>query len=164
MDDSLRVFGTELSGNRRGRQPLTPEARASICALAIAGKSTAILAQAFNCTPQTIRNTLKRRTERPIFTDKPRSGRPKLLNEREERCLVRLSRRFPKLPYHKLLSLHNQGGVRISHNTLRRVVKRHNLKKWLSKNRPRLTRELAILRREFCARWYGREEELASVG
>jgi transposase len=159
--DSQRVFGTEISGNRQRFGHLKPEVRAAITASIEAGQSATHVAKVFAVSRRTVNRTVQRFRQRHTFTTAPRSGRPRKLSPREERYLVRLVRRFPKSSYKKLVNLH---GATVSARTLRRVLKRHNLKKWLSKRRPKLREDDARERLKFARFWRGREEELATVG
>lgn len=157
---NLRVFGTEISGNRQKTQELSPETRAAICASVAAGQSPSAVAKAFHVHRATIYRTVKRSAELSNFKSKPRTVRPKVLTAREERYLVRLARRFPKLSWKALVHLH---GTQVSRSTLQRILKRYNLRKWVAKQRPKLTADHARQRRAFCRNWRGREEELVAV-
>ena len=160
MDSKLRKFGTEISANRQGRVPFKSLARAAICAAVAAGQSKAAVARAFGTTRQTVFNTIRRATTLQSLENKKRPGRPRLLNIREERYLLRLVRRFPKSSWKELVA---RNGHRVSARTLRRILQRYKMRKWKSKERPALTDESAAERMAFCRFWKGREEELASV-
>jgi transposase len=157
---NLRVFGTEISGNRQRNESLSPETRAAICACVAAGQKKADIARAFRIDRKTIDRTLKRFSERNDFESRPRTGRPKALDARGERYLVRLARQFAKVPWRALLHL---DGGRVSIRTARRILQRHHLRKWRAKRRPKLTAMHAARRRAFCRFWEGREAELTSV-
>src|ERR1700733_4109482 len=160
MASNLRQFGTEISGNRRRTQEFKPEQRAAICAAVAAGQSPTVVAKAFNCCRATIYNTLNRRANHENFESRPRVGRPKVLTPREERQILRLVRRFPKMSYRALVDLQ---GATVSKRTLQRILRIQRIRKWISKRRPKLTAEQARERLQFCRFWRGREEELASV-
>lgn len=157
---NLRVFGTEISGNRRKDEHLSPETRASICACVAAGQKKAEIARAFRVDRATIYRTLQRFLERNDFKSRPRTGRPKALDARGERQLIRLARKHPKVNWRWLLHLY---GGQLSTRTARRILQRHHLRKWRAKQRPKLTPAHAAKRRAFCAYWSGREAELTSV-
>ena len=159
---NLRTFGTEISGNRRKNESLSPETRAAICASVAAGTPKTVVARLFKINRRTVNRTQQRYAERRDFRSRPRSGRPRSLNTREERYLVRLARRFPRVSWKALVQL---DGARVSLSTVKSIMRRKNLRKWRSKRRPKLTAAHAQKRRAFCRHWLssGRLEELTSV-
>ena len=159
---NLRVFGTEISGNRQGKKNLSPEARAAVCSSVAAGQSPTAVARAFKISRGTVYNTIKRFQQHNSFESRPRTGRPRSLSTREERYLVQIARRFPRVSWQALVHL---DGIRISLSTIKRIMRRKRLRKWRSKQRPKLTASHARERRAFCRYWLqgGRIEQLTSV-
>lgn len=94
---NLRTFGTEISGNRQKNESLSPKTRAAIYASVAAGTPKTVVARLFKINRRTVNRTQQRYAERRDFRSRPRSGRPRSLNTREERYLVRLARRFPRI-------------------------------------------------------------------
>lgn len=159
---NLRVFGTEISGNRRGKENLLPETRAAICSSVAAGQSPTAVARAFKINRGTVYNTIKRFQQHNSFESRPRTGRPRSLSTREERYLVKIARRFPRISWRALVHL---DGSRVSLSTIKRIMRRRRLRKWRSKQRPKLTASHARERLAFCRYWLqgGRIEQLTSV-
>lgn len=159
---NLRVFGTEITGNRRKSEPLSPEARAAICSSVTAGQSPTAVARLFGISRTTVYNTFNRFRERSDFRSRPRTGRPRSLSTREERYLVRITRRFPTVSWKALVLLDD---ARVSLSTIKRILRRRHIRKWISKHRPKLTATCARKRLAFCRYWLegGHLEELTSV-
>lgn len=158
-----RVFGTEISGNRRKTNELSPECRAAVLGSISAGQSPTAVAQSFKISRMTVYRTIKRFQQRNDFKSRPRTGRPRSLGTREERYIARIIRRFPKISWRALV---HTDGIRVSRSTIQRILRRKGLRKWLSKCRPKLTPIQAKARLEFCRYWLeaGRRERLTSVG
>ena len=94
---NIRVFGTEISGNRQRKNDLSPEVRAAVCGSLAAGQSPTAVAKSFKIGRATVYRTLHRFQEQNNFKSRPRTGRPRSSSTREERYIVRIVRRFPKI-------------------------------------------------------------------
>lgn len=114
----------------------------------------------FKINRSTVYRTIKRFSERNNFESRPKKGRPGALDAHEERQLIHLARRFPKVSRRALAHL---DGMRVSTSTVKRIMRRHHLTKWRARKRPLLTPEAARKRRELCRFWRGREVELVRV-
>jgi transposase len=156
----LLDFSANLTENRRKKQPLSSEARVAICGAVTAGQSISAVAQLFGIARVTVYRTVQRYAELNSFKNRARSGRPRKLTPRDERYLLQLVRRFPKITWRKLVDIHPR---QVSIRTLQRILKKNHLRKWISKKRPRLVEKDAKGRRQFCCFWRGREEELAQA-
>lgn len=124
MASALRTFGTEISENRQRKTDLKPEVRAAICASVAAGQKKTAVAKAFGVTRQTVYDTLDRHANLQTFESKLRIGRPRILSDREERYLVQIARRFPKISWRSLVELH---GAQVSKRTVQRILQHRNL-------------------------------------
>jgi transposase len=144
-----RSFGTEISGNRRPNGELSIEARISIISKSEAGAATAELAAEFGVTRQTIHNTLRRHRETGSNASRPRSGRPSILTERENRILYRHVRKASKIQYKQLIEeAHLEKDY--SHRTAYRALKNEGLTNFRAARRPKISRANAQKRLEFC--------------
>ena len=77
----------------------------------------------------------------------PRVGGPKKLTDREERAVLRIAWKEPKIAYKDLLQ---QAGLTAKQrHTVYRVLKEHGITNWRSKQRPILTKDAA----EICLAW-----------
>ena len=115
-----------MSRTRKKTKPLSPEVRAAIWADVVAGEKKTVIARRFNISRPTIYRIMKRFSERHDFKSRPIAGRPKSVDPREERVLVRLARRFPKASWRTLVQM---DGDHMSVSTARRILHRHNIRK-----------------------------------
>jgi transposase len=136
----MRTFGTEISGNRRPRGELSPEARAAILYGLEIKQSPVQLAKQFGVDRKTIWRTKKRFDLYQTTNSRPRTGRPEKLTQSEKRYIYMLARRNPSLTYSALGVV---GTKTISRSTIWRVFRLYNLKKWRSKKRIYLTKDSA---------------------
>ena len=60
----------------------------------------------------------------------PRSGRPKKLSTRDERHILRIVRRDPKITYKELI---RRSGVAVSDDTIYRLLKEEGIINWIAK-------------------------------
>ena len=81
--------------SRKRNEPLSPEARTAIYASVAAGENKTVIARRFNINRSTVYDTIEQYSKRNDFKSRPRAGRPRSLNTRGERYLVRLARRVP---------------------------------------------------------------------
>jgi hypothetical protein len=136
----MRAFGTEISGNRGQNEELSIEQRAGILTAVENGQSKASIARQFRCSRQAIYNTIKRWDEYKSIQSLPRSGEPPKLTRREKRHLLTLARRHPKLKYSEPKS---RAEVNVHILTIKRYLRKYNIKKWARKKRPKLKLEHA---------------------
>ena len=147
---------SEISENPRKRPNLTPTQRIQIISKGQAGCSTAELAAEFGCSARTVRRTLQEAPTHYNGLEKPRSGRPSILSEHEERRIHRAVRAAPKIEYKELLevtTIHYSDGTTSkppSRTTLYRMPKRRGLTNYKAQKRPILTLACALGRLRFC--------------
>jgi transposase len=146
----MRSFGAEISGNRRPAQELSPEARSAILYGLEVGESPTELARKFNVHRSTIYDTKKRFLQHNTTKSRPRKGRPQKLNETTKRWVYRMVRRRPDISW-KALTVETPGQPSIS--TIRRALKKYHIRKWRSKKRIPLSKEVAKKRYDFARRW-----------
>ena len=115
-----------MSRNREIHESISSEVRAAIWADVVAGEKKTVIARRFNISRPTIYRIMKRFSERHDFKSRPIAGRPKSVDPREERVLVRLARRFPKASWRTLVQM---DGDHMSVSTARRILHRHNIRK-----------------------------------
>ena len=80
----------------------------------------------------TIHDTLINAITHPDGESKPRSGRPKATDDRDERTLLRLVRIDPKISYTDLIE---QSGVQCSRSTVYRILHEAGITNWIMKKR-----------------------------
>ena len=123
-------FGTEITKDRNKNDPLFSEARAAIYASVLAGENKTEIARRFHINRSTVYDTIKRFSKCHTFKSRPRPGRPKTLTDRDERHLVWLALRFPTATWRELLQM---SGNRVTETTARKVLRRHNIRKFRCK-------------------------------
>ena len=139
MASRLRLFGTEISGNRQTRHNLPPTTRSAIVAAYVAGGTKAQVARAFKVHRHTVDYTLNRWHNHHQWESLPKSGRPESLNPRQKRLVFRIARKDPKI---KWRSIRNQLPFHTSLRTLQRMLwRKFELRKWRSLRRPSLSEE-----------------------
>jgi hypothetical protein len=79
-----------------------------------------------------------------------RTGRPQILSKRAERHILRTVKNTPKISY---AELRKRCDIQCSDDTIYRLLKKHHMKKWLAKKRPRLTAEHAKKRLEWAKKY-----------
>ena len=78
--------------------------------------------------------------QRDNGVSQPRQGRPKSYSDRDERSILRIIRKDPTLSYSQVK---RQSRLKISERTLRRILEKYNIKKWIAAQRLLLTPEHA---------------------
>jgi transposase len=131
------------SGNSRGGPELTPYARGKIIGAAESGKSPSCIATSQKLSRSTIYHTIYADPERNEGQSKPRSGRPKLYTDRDERRILRQVRLYPKCTY---ADVRRACAVTLCDTTLKTILGKHGISNWQAKQRPELTEEVAAKR------------------
>jgi transposase len=150
MPSELRKFGTVISGNRQKGEELTSEQRAAIASRVADGTKQSVVAREFNCSRGAVCRAVNRWINNQTFDSLPRNGRPEKLTHRERRYIKQLVRRRPKLAYKALVG---HVDTKVSYSTIRRVLRQHNLRKWRSMKRIKLTKEGAREHLKFARFW-----------
>ena len=153
MSESRR-FGKEISGNRGKRCETSIEARAAMIDAAIRGEKKTVIAKEFKVDRSTVYDAINRWKNHKTMHSRPRKGRPKVLSKRAELYIVQLVRRNPRRAYAALAD--DLDGA-ASYSTIRRVLRRHRLRKWHSAKRIMLTEDTAAERYEYTRAWRGHE-------
>jgi transposase len=112
------------SGNIRRGPELNPFTRAKIIGAHDFGATPTQIGKRYKLAESTIRSTIELNPERSNGVSKPRSGRPKLYTEREERCILQQVRLYPKCTY---ADVRRACLVTLCDSTLRRILKKHGI-------------------------------------
>jgi hypothetical protein len=139
----LRTPLGSRSGNSRRGPELTPYQRGRILGAATLGRTPTQIADVENCPISTIKSTIELDLERNDGQSKPRSGRPKLYNDRDERCILQQVRLFPKCTY---ADVRKACAVTLCDSTLKTILKKYGIANWRAKRCPELTEEVAAKR------------------
>ena len=132
--------------NRRPNQELSPGSKRQLYGRALAGETYAEIAAAEQLPKTTVTTALRRTSNRLSFDPAPRSGRPRITNERNERRVLYFARRDAKFTYK---DLKRETGLDLSRSTFRRILERHGIINWRCKRRPNLTEGHARKRLQF---------------
>ena len=138
---------TPISGNRPHKSELTPYERGMIVGAQALSHTSAEIGKALNFTKSTVQTTIQRQSGRNNGLSKSRSGRPKVLSDRDRRYIIRHARANPRLTY---AQLQLEAVVTCSKDTIYRALRLYGLTNWLDKKRPLLTPEAAYKRLEWC--------------
>ena len=98
----------------------------------------------------TIRYTIKKEHERRAGVSKPRSGRPKKLDEAEKVRLLDAVHENPRVTREDLLT---EVSHKVKTSSIRRLLNAENLRKWRCSWRPYLTEEHAFKRLQWAFRY-----------
>ncbi|KAL2200036.1 hypothetical protein P885DRAFT_58225 [Corynascus similis CBS 632.67] len=115
---SLDEIGAKLTADRQPGHELSPLARAAIAGAVAAGASQSAVARAFGVDRRAVQRTLQRFESSGTFEDRPRSGRPEVLTDRDKRHIVQVAKREPSLT---TLRLTNTVAAQVSRSTFRTV-------------------------------------------
>lgn len=130
-----RSFGDIISGNRQKNHEFSPEAKAAMLAMLEAGLSQRAVARQFKTSHGAVAKVLKRFRETGSVKNKPRSGRPSVLNRAQKLYILRMIRRDRSISWDALVS---EFDCKVSQSTIRRVVNYHYKRKWKAMERPKL--------------------------
>ena len=83
----------------------------------------------------TVKDTINNSKSRNQGESAPRSGRPKVYTDRDERAILRLVRLNPKWTYRRLVA---ELECKPSRSIVTRILKKYNITKWAAKKRPEL--------------------------
>ena len=135
----LRTPLSSISGNRRRHTEYSPYQRDVIAGAIAHGAKPSQLTRQFEISRRTVRTIVSNVLVRHNGETKPRSGRPRKLSIRDERHILRIVRRDPKITYKNLIA---KVGVDVSHDTVYRMLKEQGITNWIAKKRPLLTPEI----------------------
>ena len=141
---------SNISVNISPRKQLSSEAKNKIYGRALAGESSTEIEAAENVPKPTIDHLLERIIERETTDNLPRSGRPRIYDDRDERAVVRQVRLSPKMRYD---DLRKATGLEFSNKVLRGILNDYGIINWRSKRRPALTEAIASIRLAFARAW-----------
>jgi transposase len=149
----------EVGQNVRRKPNMTLQERNEAIGMWVGGAALKEIATRFGRTPQGISQLIRKHDSTGTVQDKPRSGRPPILSLHQKKTIYRKARAQPKIEYSELAKagvfIHQDGmsSKLPSHSTLYQVLKSKLLAKYCCKNQPKLTREHAQKRLQFCRRW-----------
>jgi transposase len=149
MDSNLIDFGRKLTAKRGPNGELQDFERAAILTAVVLGQSNRATAEAFGVSEFAVRKTIQRWVGQQSLDSKARKGRPKVLDRRGRRTLLRTvkkNRRISNRELRKTL------GFKISYSTIKRTLREANQRKWKAQKRIPLTKEVAEDRLAF-ANW-----------
>ena len=138
-----RLFGTQISGNRRPGTELLEAARARIIAKSEAGVLKPEIAEEYRVNRSTVYDTINRWKNHYTLKSLLRPGQPEKLTRHQKRLLIRIIRRNPKIDYAALKC--QVIGVTVTHKILYRLLKKYYIINWRAKKRLKLTPAAARL-------------------
>ena len=131
---------SSISGNHRRHHQYTLYQKGLICE-AIDGELTpSRIEKQYRIPENSVRYVLSTHKSQPTGVSNPRSDKPKVLTTREQRHIIRIARRDPKITYKNLKI---QAGIDCFTDIIYRLLKEKNIINWICKKRSLLTSELA---------------------
>lgn len=155
-----RTFGQLISGNRKPNHEFSPEAEGAMLAMLEAGKSGRKVAEEFSTTHSAVQKIQKRFLTHHTVENKKRKGRPHILNNTEKRYIIRMAMKDRDITWDALTS---SAAGSVSRRTIRRVIHTYFKRKWKAMDRPKLDKERAKVRLQWCRAWLPNIEELVQV-
>ena len=155
-----RTFGQLISGNRQPNHEFSPEAKGAMLAMLEAGVSGRAVAKEFRTTHSAVQSIKKNFDTRHTVRNKKRKGRPQILTKTEKRYIIRMVMKERDITWDALTS---GAAGSASRRTIRRVVHTHFKRKWKAMDRPKLDKERAKARLQWCLAWLPDIEELLQV-
>jgi transposase len=126
----LRLIDANI---RSPRTELSPYLRGQIAAYTDAGLTPTQIKHKLSLPKSTIQTTIQRDKDRDKGNSKPRTGRTSCYTPDDERRMLRIVRKEPKITCKALKS---QIGLRISTTTIKRIFCKHGIAKWRAAKRP----------------------------
>ena len=111
------------------------------------GASFGEIAQDLDISKSTVKRTVDLAPTRQQGTTTLRPGRPLITDDRDKRAILRYIKQKPKATYAQVRS---ETGTNVSDSTLKRILAKCNIRKWLAKKRPLLLKIHAKKRRQWC--------------
>jgi Transposase len=146
----LRRALSEISGNQIRKKELSPATHGIVIGKRSEGATYGQIHRDTGIPKSTVRDTIKLAPQRLHQRSKTRLGRPVKWNARDERRILRIIRNSPKREWKDVL---NDLDRQFSKPALQRVLRKHNITKWRTAKRPKLTPEHVRMRLNF-ARQY----------
>ena len=129
-----------ISGNHHRHHQYTLYQKGLICGAIDGGLTPSRIEKQYRVPESSVRYVLSTHKSQPTGVSNPRSDRPKVLTTREQRHIIRIARRDPRIIYKNLKI---QAGVDCSTDIIYRLLKEEGLINWVCKKRSLLTPELA---------------------
>jgi transposase len=143
----IRTPLREINGNRQGRIELSTSLRQRVAGAHDCKVAKSSIARLFEIPRSTVRNTIKLDPLRIDQESLPRSGRPRLVTDRDERYILRFVRQKPKATYPQI---QRDVPTTYSRSTIYRILKDAGITNWLCKRRPFLSYAAVEKRKKWC--------------
>jgi transposase len=138
------------------RKEFSPRKRYGIVSMHSSGVPRRRVAQFYGVSPQTVSDLVKRARGQDQCTSRPRSGRPRKIDSRDERRIFRMLNDSPFTPIRDIADIPSR---RVSNQTIQRVLFDAGLFHVRALRRPRLTETHARERLEFAQKYIGKDIE-----
>lgn len=138
---------SSTTGNRQRGPELSPYQRGLIIGATIGGMSPREIEDEMQLSRGAIRTTIAMDETRSEGVSCPRSGRPRIYTDRDDRMMLRHLRFYPKA---KFEARRKDTGLKMSNTYIKNLARRYGIHHWRAKKRPELTSEVAALRLLWC--------------
>jgi transposase len=126
---------TEISANIPRGKELTPYTRSKIATLREEGAEIGHISDLVRISQNTIKKTIKSDPHRDNSVTLKRTGRPRKYTERDKRRIIHFIRINPKSMYQDICQ---NTDLKLSSDTLSRILNSVGIKNWRAKGRPSL--------------------------
>ena len=115
---------SSISGNHRRHHQYTLYQKGLICEAIDGGLTSSRIEKQYRVSESSVRYVLSTHKSQSTRVSNPRSGRPKVLTTREQRHIIRIARRDPKITYKNFKI---QAEVDCSTDTIYRLLKEEDI-------------------------------------
>ena len=132
------------------KKSLSEVQRAQIVALHGQNLSERLISAQMGCSKTSVHQAIAKYQEDGSYTDRKRSGRPRVSTAQEDNLMRRIVMRSPSSSMKKIKAELLRRGRKVSHMTVsRRLSKEFNLKSYKPAKKPRLTPAMKAKRLQF---------------
>lgn len=135
-----------------GKKAISEDTRWQIIGMSKLNVSNVFIGKQLGVSEKCVRTTLRNFKLNNTVQDSPRCGRPTELTPKDKSKIFRMQRKNPTLSFRKIAKEFNSSGlnVRVSHETVRKVLRNKGLLSYVAIRKPLLTLRDRLKRKKWC--------------